>query len=283
MESLYEFTPAQHEMVRLLFSGAFAAALAGLVWFVAMLPRIAPRWRPVTIMSIIVMVVAGWHFLSLLQSWEGAFALDAALGEGGRWVPTDQSFVNGLRYVSWLITIPLLLVQLTYLFDLPAEQLRRLRVRLVVLGEGMVVTGYVGQLGEPARSSGQLWLWFAISTVFFVGLVLLLVQQLGPTLRVLPSPAARTLRTIAGLFAVTWTAYPVAYLLALVDSPDAAVVRQLLYTFADVGSKVVYGLLLASIVRELSARDGWAGALDPMTARAAAPAASATDGDGTVG
>lgn len=43
---------------------------------------------------------------------------------------------------------------------------------------------------------------------------------------------------------------------------------QALYTFADVGSKAVHGLLMSLIARRLSAREGWPAALaDPGITR----------------
>ncbi|MEE8600849.1 bacteriorhodopsin [Euzebya tangerina] len=261
MENLFTYSPGQHAAVALLFSGAFAAALAGLGWFLMNLPKISPRWRPITYLSILVMLVAGWHFLQLSNSWRGAFVFEGTIGDGGMWVPGDRTFENGFRYISWLITIPLLLVQLTYLFELSRERLYRLRLSLVVMGVAMIVTGYIGQLYEVTSTSALL-VWGAVSTVPFVVLVLLLMRHLGPTLQALPAKAATTLRNITYLFAATWGAYPVAYLMALGDGPEWVVGRQLLFTFADVGSKVVYGVLLASIARRLSARDGWPAAAD---------------------
>ncbi len=263
MENLYQYSPAAYGAVQLLFSGAFAAALAGLAWFVFVMPRIAPRYRAVTAMSIIVMIVAGWHFLQLANSWRAAFVFQGDIATG-MWVATDRPFDNGYRYISWMITIPLLLTQLTYLFDVTGKALYRLRVQLIAAGVAMVVTGYIGQLYEVTDTAALL-IWGAASTVPFVALVLLLLRHVGPTLKRLPAAEATTLRNITLLFAATWGAYPIAYLMALGDGAGFVVGRQALYTFADVGSKVVYGLLLSLIARRLSVRDGWPAALQDET------------------
>jgi len=46
-------------------------------------------------------------------------------------------------------------------------------------------------------------------------------------------------------------------------SPSAAVLSQGLFTLADVGSKVLYGVLLAKVLRLRSAADGYGPAQEP--------------------
>jgi hypothetical protein len=43
---------------------------------------------------------------------------------------------------------------------------------------------------------------------------------------------------------------------------DGVVIRNLIYSFADISSKAVYGIMLAIIAQKLSAREGYAPAIE---------------------
>ncbi len=65
------------------------------------------------------------------------------------------------------------------------------------------------------------------------------------------------------LFLVSWSIYPLAYLMPQIwDDPNGVVARNLIYSFADISSKAVYGVLLAAIAQKLSAEEGYQDAID---------------------
>jgi len=73
------------------------------------------------------------------------------------------------------------------------------------------------------------------------------------------------LGSIWTLFLVTWMLYPGAYLMPYLFSlglepaltETAVVARHITYTIADVGSKVIYGILLTLAAQEMSKADGY--------------------------
>jgi bacteriorhodopsin len=66
-----------------------------------------------------------------------------------------------------------------------------------------------------------------------------------------------TARNLVFVFLLFWGLYPIAYLLPAVwDGATAAVTAQVLFTIADIGSKVLYGVMLAKICRVRSAAEG---------------------------
>ena len=55
-----------------------------------------------------------------------------------------------------------------------------------------------------------------------------------------------------------WTLYPIAYLVpAFMNNADGVVLRQLLFTVADISSKVIYGLMITYIAIKQSAAAGY--------------------------
>jgi bacteriorhodopsin len=265
VENELVFTPAQHAVVGHAFALALGAHIVGFLYFLSRQGQVAPRYRTSTWLSMAVMAASGYLFYRLGSSWDLAF-----VEQRGTMVRTGNRFDGALRYVNWFVTVPVLLVQVLYAFDLARSRVQRLRVVLVTSGLLMVFCGYVGQFAAGSDDS-TLLLWGALGTAPFVVLLAVLVPLLLAARRSLPAEAAVTARNLVPVFAFFWGLYPIAYLLPAVDAgPTTAVVMQVLFTVADVGSKVLYGVLLAKICRVRSAADGHAPALQSSPHLAAA-------------
>lgn len=260
MENDLVLTTTQHALIGQALAFALGAHIVGFLYFLSRKDQVAPRYRTATWLSMAVMAASGYLFYRLGQSWDLAF-----VQSGQRMVRTGNRFDGGLRYVNWLVTVPVLLVQVLYALELARGQVQRLRVLLVVCGELMVVCGLVGQF-SAGRDDGRLLLWGALGTPPFVVLLAVLVPLLLRARRTLPPEAGTTARNLTFVFVFFWGLYPVAYLLpALSHSATTAVVVQALFTVADVGSKVLYGVVLAKLCRLRSAADGWEPALAAAT------------------
>jgi bacteriorhodopsin len=251
------FTPTQHAIVGHAFAVALGAHVVGFLYFLSRQGQVAPRFRTSTWLSMAVMAASGYLFLRLGSSWDTAFAQD-----GGQMVRTGDRFDGGLRYVNWFVTVPVLLVQVLYAFDLTRPAVQRLRVVLVASGLLMVLCGYVGQFSS-GRDDGALLLWGALGTPPFLVLLAVLLPQLLRARTYLPAAAAVTARNLVFVFLLFWGLYPIAYLLPAIEvSPTTAVTAQVLFTAADVGSKVLYGVMLAKICRVRSAAEGFGPAIE---------------------
>lgn len=258
MENDLVFSTTQHAMIGHFFAAALGAHIVGAVYFLATKDRIAPRYRVATVLSIAVMFASGYLFYRLQQSWDTAF-----VQEGDRMVRTGNRFDGGLRYINWFVTVPVLLVQVLYAFDLYREQVLRLRAVLIGSGLAMVLFGWIGQFREGRDDTWQL-AWGTLSTVPFVVLLVVLWQRLDAARTSLPAEAATTAGNLRFVFLFFWGLYPIAYLLPVLDvSPEVAVAKQALFSIADVGSKVLYGVLLAKVLRLRSAADGFGPAREP--------------------
>jgi bacteriorhodopsin len=258
VENQLVLSTTQHALIGHFFAVALGAHIVGFLYFLASKDRIAPRYRVATWLSMAVMAASGLLFLRLGLSWDSAFA-----EVGGRMVRTPDRFDGGLRYVNWLVTVPVLLVQVLYVFDLARARVIRLRIVLVTSGLLMVLLGYVGQFRISSSDSWPL-VWGTLSSVPFVVLLVVLWQRLTSAVRVLPAEAGRTAGNLRFVFLGFWGLYPIAYLVqvAFTDA-NGAVWSQGLFTTADIGSKVLYGVLLAKVLRLRSAADGFGPALEP--------------------
>ena len=251
-------TPTQHAVVGHFFAVALGAHVVGLVYFLANRERVAPRYRMGTTLSVAVMLASGYLFQRLGASWDDAFTV-----QSGRLVATGEPFDGALRYVNWFVTVPVLLVQALFAFDLARQRVQRLRTVLVVSGLVMVLTGYVGQF-RAGEDDAWVLAWGAAGTVPFVVLLAVLLPLFRAARTELPPEAGTTAGHLAWVVLFFWGLYPLAYLVPVVDGTGAGVVvAQGLFTLADVGSKVLYGILLAKVLRLRSAADGYGPAQEP--------------------
>lgn len=74
----------------------------------------------------------------------------------------------------------------------------------------------------------------------------------------MPPKAKKILSNIWILFLVTWMLYPIAYIMPAISmTADAVVIRQLLFTIADVWAKVIYGIMIMQVVQIRSEAEGY--------------------------
>jgi bacteriorhodopsin len=131
----------------------------------------------------------------------------------------------------------------------------------------MIWTGYVGQFDE-IDGGAQFWLWGAVSTVFYLWLLYVAWQTIRDAKATAPTAAVRRLFGATWiLFLVSWTIYPLAYLMPQISATaNGVVARNLIYSFADIASKAVYGILLAIIAQKISAARGFKPAIEAEAA-----------------
>ncbi|MEM8524517.1 MAG: bacteriorhodopsin [Bacteroidota bacterium] len=252
IENSFSYTPAQFEGIDHLLTMGVGAHFAALVFFILMSQLVSPRYRAATALSCIVMVSAGLILQGQTSLWSDSFTFD-----GKSYVAADSTFSNGYRYVNWMVTIPCLLTQLLLVLNIRGKDLFSDAVKLVLAAWGMIITGYVGQLYEVSNIS-QLMIWGAISTIFFVYMNYIVGMRIHKSAENMPKPAAINIKKVFWLMMFAWTLYPIAYLVPwFANSVNGVILRQGLFTLADVSSKAVYGLMITFIALQRSAHEGF--------------------------
>lgn len=266
VENFIVYDHWQFDVIRHIFALTVAVFLAGLVYFIATMKEIAPRYRLSSVISGVVMVSAALEIGQLWLLWNEAFVFDP---ETGRWVQAEaEMFSNGYRYVNWSIDVPMLLTQLLVVLGLAGAAFWSNWWKFTIAGLLMIWTGYVGQYYEPTVAgfmegpTAPFYIWFAVSTVFYVYIVYLVYTVThDPNLR-LSERVGTQMSRIFWLLAVSWTIYPIAYIIpAFWPTGDGIVARQVLFTIADITSKLVFGVMLSRAARHRSQEEGYAPAL----------------------
>jgi bacteriorhodopsin len=237
----------QYQTVYNFLSLVIASQLFTALFLLISLPRILPRYRQAITVAIIVCGIAAYHYFRIFDSFKGAFTTTSK-GGTGTYTQTVDSYNEGYRYVDWLLTVPLLLVELIAVLALARSVQGKLLARLVPAAALMIALGYPG---EVSGDNGLRGLFGLLSTIPFAYILFVLFVQLGKSLEKQPAGVRSTLSRLRFLLLLSWGVYPIAYLLPLLNiaGSDAWVAKQIGYSVADILAKAVYALIIFHVAR----------------------------------
>ena len=113
--------------------------------------------------------IATYHYFRIFNSWNDAFDVKFDGKENGYTVQlTGLPFNDAYRYVDWLLTVPLLLIELILVMGLPADETVSKAWSLGLASALMVCLGYPGEIQDTP--SGR-WLWWALAMLPFLYVV----------------------------------------------------------------------------------------------------------------
>jgi len=255
-ENVFEYTYLQYTLVGHIFTLGYAAMVGALLYFLLTIRDSLPRYQLASTLSAVVMVSAFIQLLVISDLWHDSFTWN-----GRSFVTGDTLFSNGSRYMNWSIDVPVLLLQLLIVLGITGAPFRRGWAIFTGAGLGMIFTGYLGQYYEVERSA-PFWVWGGISTLFFIVILVMVHRVVYRNLDRLPVHVHGLVRGVWWLLLVSWMLYPLGYAMpAVLNSADGVVLRQGLYTVADIVSKIIYGIMLTVIARRISMGEGHEGAV----------------------
>ena len=222
---------------------------ASAIFFFLARSQVAPKYRIALLITGLVVTIAGYHYFRIFNSWEAAYTL-----KGGSYVPSGHPFNDAYRYVDWLLTVPLLLLEAIAVLALPSAQARSLAWKLVIASAFMIALGYPGEIS--ASLSARFW-WGLASTIPFAYILYVLWVDLARSMDRQPPEVRLYVRNMRLLLLASWGVYPIAYALPLLGIAGAAttVGVQVGYTIADVLAKPIFGLLVFTIAMLKSQQD----------------------------
>jgi len=195
--------------------------------------------REHAVVSIFIPAIAAAMYLAMALGF-GISRISLAGGE-------DQ-LVFWARYADWIVTTPLLLLDLALFAGADRETIGT----LLGLDVFMIVTGFF------AASSAQpvnRYVWWAVSTGAFLVILYVIFARLPDFASAYGDERLRSFGNLRNLLAVLWFVYP---LLWLVGTEGASVVplgvETVGYAVLDITAKVVFGYALLSSVGSLASR-----------------------------
>jgi bacteriorhodopsin len=248
------------EIVSHILTLGYASMAAAMAYFILTKNATLQKFQMSSVISVVVMVSALLLLYTQKMSWINAYAFN---GEAYVVKQGADLFTNGYRYLNWLIDVPMLLIQILFVAGITGAARASYMTRFSIAGGLMIVTGYVGQFYEPGRlnESVTLWaLWGLISTAFFIYVLVLITRVIADGKSRMDGSARRMFGAILPLFYIAWWLYPIAYAAPILMQSGLSyeltiVGQQVIYTIADIASKVIYGVMLTATAMMLSQRE----------------------------
>tara|TARA_Y100000389_G_C17441746_1_gene509004 strand:- start:66 stop:740 length:675 start_codon:yes stop_codon:yes gene_type:complete len=198
-----------------------AAMVAATYFFTVERDRVGGKWKTSMTVAAMVTGIAAIHYFYMR----------------GIWIETGQS-PTVFRYVDWLLTVPLQIVEFYLILAAIAVVRVALFWKLLVASVVMLVAGYLGEVGEvsywPAFIVGMAG-WLYIIYEIFAGEA----SKISATSGTAASQAAfNALRLIV---TVGWAIYPIGYFLGATDGSAAL---NIVYNLADFVNKIAFGVVI---------------------------------------
>ncbi|MFT4860969.1 MAG: bacteriorhodopsin [Pseudohongiellaceae bacterium] len=236
-----EITTGQYELVYNFFSFTIAAMGSATVFFWLGRSQVAHAYKTALTITGLVTFIAFYHYLRIFESWTEAYEV-----VNGTLVQTGVAFNDAYRYVDWLLTVPLLLIELILVMNLSRRETFSKATRLGILAAIMVILGYPG---EVASDLGTRWIWWAAAMIPFLWIVYDLFAGLSESIASQPADVRSLVNSARWVTVLSWSFYPVVFLFPMlgIEGNTAATAVQIGYTIADIVAKAGFGVLIYMI------------------------------------
>jgi len=260
---MYVMTDMQYQAVYNVLSFTLASMMATTVylWFRSF--AVKAQYQSAVLISGLVTFIAAYHYIRIFNSWVDAYAYqahDAAGGAMDMQAPslTGVPFNDAYRYMDWLLTVPLLLIEILLVMKLSDEEYSSKAWTLGVGSALMIASGYYGELVVTGDLTPRWFCWFA-SMAFFLYIVYELLVGLAAATNSEADPVIKgKIQTAQLMTVVSWCTYPAVYLVPMLGTraATAVVAIQIGYCVSDIISKCGVGLVIYQITYAKSNKEG---------------------------
>jgi bacteriorhodopsin len=206
------------------------ALVAATAFFFLETQRVAGKWKTSLTVSGLVTMVAAVHYFYMRDVWVTTGA-----------TPTVY------RYIDWLITVPLLMVEFYLILSAITKVPTGVFWRLILGTLVMLIGGYVGEAGYlgvwPAFIIGMLGWVFILYEIFA-----------GEASKINASKSPETVRSAFNLMRLIvtfgWAIYPIGYFFGYLtgsNPADSMKALNVIYNLADVLNKIAFGVIIWSV------------------------------------
>merc|ERR1739844_415094 len=231
------------------------------LWFRA--GAVQDKYKSAVFISGLVTFIAAYHYIRIFNSWVDAYHYGAGHAEGGALEMNDPTltgipFNDAYRYMDWLLTVPLLLIEILLVMKLDAETFSAKSKTLGVGSALMIISGYYGELIVTGDLTQRWQCWF-LSMFFFLYIVYELLVGLSAATASEVDPVIKGKIQFAQVMTViSWCTYPIVYLFPMlgIAASNAVVAIQIGYCVSDIISKCGVGLVIYQVSYAKSNKDG---------------------------
>ena len=203
------------------------ALVAATAFFFLETQRVKAKWKTSLTVSGLVTLVAAVHYFYMRDVWVAT-----------------QDTPTVFRYIDWLITVPLLMVEFFLILSAVTKVSGGVFWRLMIGTLVMLIAGYLGEAGTvgawPAFIVSMAG-WFYIIYEIYAGEASKVSAESAP-------PAVQSaFKLMRAIVVFGWAIYPLGYFLGYLSGgkpADSAVMLNVVYNLADVVNKIGFGVII---------------------------------------
>merc|ERR1711904_121689 len=177
------------------------------LWFRS--TAVMDKYKSAVLISGLVTFIAAYHYIRIFNSWVEAYEFPRSTsGADAHPVLTGVPFNDAYRYMDWLLTVPLLLLEIIFCMSLSKEETTFEAWTLGIASGLMIAVGYPGEL---VIEGDQLWLrgvCFAFSFAVFLYIVYKLLIGLKGAIQKEQNPEVSSmLNQVCWATVISWCTY----------------------------------------------------------------------------
>jgi bacteriorhodopsin len=246
-----QLSVGQYALVYNAFSFTFATMAAATIFLWLGRSQVGPAYKTALTISGLVCAIAAYHYFRIFESWSSAYEVkDNVI------TATGYAFNDAYRYVDWLLTVPLLLIELILVMRLSSDETISKSLKLGSAAALMIVLGYPGEIATDFNTR---FLWGTLSAIPFVYIMWQLFAGLGASINSQHESVRGLVKNARLLTFASWGFYPIVYMIPYTNLAGSTVQVgvQVGYTIADLIAKAGVGVLIYLIaVRKSQAEYG---------------------------
>jgi sensory rhodopsin len=227
------------------FMLGFVGMAAGTLYFILERNDIKPEHRATATYAAIITFIAAimyWIMTGIVNFAEG----DATVEMVSATMP--------YRYIDWLLTTPLLLVEFGLILAIAGAVQKGFVLRIIIADIIMIVTGYLGELGTPG--SVENWVYFIISSLAWFYIIYAIYQV---KIDGMPDYVRGAVKIMRRFVLIGWAIYPIGvaveeFLTLFAGGAGVAAVTlaAIIFVIADVLNKVGFGMVAVNAAKKAS-------------------------------
>tara|TARA_B100001142_G_scaffold84855_1_gene86143 strand:- start:402 stop:1088 length:687 start_codon:yes stop_codon:yes gene_type:complete len=210
-----------------------AAMLCSAVFFFFERGEVAPKWRTSVTVAGLVTFIAFFHYYFMRDAWGSALA---------------SGDLTQLRYIDWLITVPLQIVEFYLILKVVGKVTSGLFWQLLIASIVMLVGGLLGEMGTINEVVGfviGMIGWLYVVYLIFAGGAAKASSESGN------QAVQSAFNSMKLIVLVGWAIYPVGYIIGnMIDVTNGTQTMNIIYNFADLINKTAFGLVIWAAAKQ---------------------------------
>lgn len=245
-----QYTDGEYNFIYNILSFAIATMGAATTFFFFQFSLVEKRFRTALVITSLVTFIAFYHYFRIFNSFTDSYKLMGFMNVTSGSFEQDVlcsgiPFNDAYRYVDWLLTVPLLLMELVLVMGLPGDETRDKCIKLGLAAALMIVLGYPGEVSDISSSYTTRWIFWVLAMIPFFYIVYTLFFGLRDAVE-RQGDARGLVKLACWVTVLSWCTYPFVYLFPMMglSGAGAKVAIQVGYSVADIIAKPILGLLV---------------------------------------